>query len=663
MDFFEHQDAARRNTRYLVLLFIAATVGIVVAVDVAAAIIFGSLADAGTSTAFTGAWVADNAGLFTATSLGTLSFIGLSSAYRIASLSAGGSTVARKLGGVQLTPDTQDPLRKRLHNVVEEIAIASGVPVPEVYVLEKEAGINAFAAGFNTSDAVVAVTRGTLENLDRNELQGVIAHEFSHILNGDMRLNMRLIGVVFGILALGVIGRTILRATRYARFSRNEKGGAAVAGIMAMGVVLLAVGYIGVFFGRLIKAAVSRQREYLADASAVQFTRQTDGIAGALKKIGALSYGSSLRETDSEEFNHMLFASGAKLASLWATHPPLPARIKALDPAFKPADIERLAAEMYAARAREYKEESPQPKKPGRGFIPGMITVTPEAITRSVGNPGFEHIMQAAVLRAALPEPLIAGAHNPAQAMLLCAALLLDKDEEIRRRQLKLADARLGDGAAAAIEAWFTQVSGLGFQYRLPLLEIVFPVLKQRPLEDIEILSDLCEELTRVDGVIDTFEFTLLGVLRAHLRDALAPAGSHQGRKARLSHMHAPLHTVFCIVAATGHPSTGDAREAFVRGLRRLSRADATIGGALDAGRFAKFEPADAGQLEPALLALDKLIPQDKAALLAALVETITHDGQVSVGEAEVLRAICAILHCPLPPLLQTQELKASDEA
>lgn len=654
MDFFEHQDAARRNTRYLILLFLLATVGIVLAVDVAAGVIFGVVANDASSAAFTGAWVADNAGLFTATSLGTLSFIGLSSAYRIASLSAGGGTVARKLGGVPVTADTRDPLRKRLHNVVEEIAIASGVPVPEVFVLEKEAGINAFAAGFNTSDAVVAVTRGTLETLTRDELQGVIAHEFSHILNGDMRLNMRLIGVVFGILALGIIGRTVLRATRHVRVgSRSEKGGAAVAGIMAMGLTLFVVGYIGVFFGRLIKAGVSRQREYLADASAVQFTRQTDGIAGALKKIGAMSQGSILKETESEEVSHMLFATGSKLASLWATHPPLADRIRALDPAFKSEDLERLAAEMYAARAREYTEREPAQPEPEaqRGWFPGMIAVTPDAITDIVGNPGLEHVMQAALLRAAIPPALLEGAHNPAQVVLLTAALLLDKREEVRNRQLTLIDARLGQGAASVAEQWFQQVRQLGFEHRLPLLEIVFPVIKQRPIEDIHAVSDLCEELMQVDGLIDTFEFTLTGVLRTHLRDAQSPAAAGKGN-ARLAQLHVPIQTVFSIVAGTGHTSEGEAREAYVRGVRSLGKADPTIEGALDAGRFAAYSPAAAGGLEPALQELDTLTVRDKAELLKGLVETIMHDGQITVGEAEVLRAICAMLHCPLPPLV-----------
>ncbi len=653
MDFFEHQDAARRKTRYLIFLFILATVCIVVAVDIAAGIIFGLVNREAETAAFTGAWVAQNAGLFTATSLATMSFIGLSSAYRIASLSAGGSKVAQSLGGTQVTPDTQDPLRKRLHNVVEEIAIASGVPVPEVYVMEKEAGINAFAAGFNTSDAVVAVTRGTLENLERDELQGVIAHEYSHILNGDMRLNMRLMGVVFGILALGIVGRTVLRASRHARISsRNSKGGGAVAAIMLMGLALFVIGYIGVMFGRFIKAAVSRQREYLADASAVQFTRQTEGIAGALKKIGALNHSSLIKEADTEEVGHMLFATGSQLASMWATHPPLPERIRALDPSFKPEDLERLAAEMYAARAREFTEEKPEKETPPkrRSWFPGMIAVTPGAITDIVGNPGLEHVLHAAVLRAAIPDPLLEAAHNPAQAVLLTMALLLDKRSDVRLKQLTLIDSRLGEGSADVAERWFGQIEKLGFEHRLPLLEIVYPAIKQRPLEDIDILLELGEAMMEVDGIVDTFEFTLTGVLKTHLRDARNPASVGKG-KARLASLHGALQTVFSIVAGTGHASEGEANEAYIRGIRALTAGDPSIEGALDAGRFPAFAAANARQLEPALMALDEVEVRSKAVLVRGLVTTIMHDGQVTVGEAELLRAICTMLHCPLPPL------------
>src|SRR5690606_18310357 len=242
-------------------------------------------------------------GALVVSTLATLAVIGLGSLYRISSLSGGGEQVALQLGGTPVPEDTTDPNLRRLRNVVEEIAIASGVPVPRLYVLEHEAAINAFAAGYTPADAVVAVTRGALDRLNRDELQGVIAHEFSHILNGDMRLNIRLMGVLFGILVLALIGRKSSEGSR----GRGSRG---AGGVLVAALGLMVVGYCGWFCARLIKAGVSREREFLADASAVQFTRRTAGLAGALKKIGGLQEGSRLASAEAEEVAHTLFGDG-----------------------------------------------------------------------------------------------------------------------------------------------------------------------------------------------------------------------------------------------------------------------------------------------------------------------------------------------------------------
>ncbi|MFS8137654.1 MAG: M48 family metallopeptidase [Thermomonas sp.] len=322
MNFFEHQAAARRTSSRLVILFGLAVVGIVLAVDLAA-------------------WIATRGspGMVAFTSVATLAVIALGSMYRISSLSGGGEPVALQMGGVPVPENTTDLDLRRLRNVIEEIAIASGVPVPKIYVLEHEDAINAFAAGYSPSDAVIAVTRGALDRLNRDELQGVIAHEFSHILNGDMRLNIRLIGILFGILMIGLIGRKILW---HGRFSGRSKGAGAM---FAAALVALIVGYIGLFFGRMIKAGVSRSRESLADASAVQFTRQSQGLAGALKKIGGLEAGSRLNNRgDAEEVSHMLFGEGVGFSGLFATHPPLLKRIQALEPGFRGEELERLTS-------------------------------------------------------------------------------------------------------------------------------------------------------------------------------------------------------------------------------------------------------------------------------------------------------------------------------
>ena len=220
------------------------------------------------------------------------------------------------------------------------MSIASGVTMPEVYVLENEDGINAFAAGNSPADAAIAVTRGAATRLKREELQGVVAHEFSHILNGDMRLNLRLLGWTFGLLAVAIVARVVLQSTPGAG-SRSRKDGAGALMLAALAVMVL--GYIGVFFGRLLQAAVSRHRERLADASAVQFTRNPVGLSGALLKIAGTSAGSRLVTPEAEEVAHMLFAAG--LPRLFATHPPLEERLKALDPSFRASELPKLAAE------------------------------------------------------------------------------------------------------------------------------------------------------------------------------------------------------------------------------------------------------------------------------------------------------------------------------
>ena len=336
MDFFARQEQSRRTTRYLVLLFALAFLAIGLAAAIVVAIVFEFLPSLdtpmlSTTIASGDAWAI---GPFFATIGIVLLLMLIASAGRSAMLARGGASVARALGGTEVHVDSTDPLHRRLVNVVEEMAIAAGVPVPDVFVLESEPGINAFAAGLEQSDAAVAVTRGALDRLSRAELQGVIAHEFSHILNGDMRINQRLMGFSFGILVLALAGRWMLHSTRLARSTRNK--GAAIGVIL--GLSLLVIGSIGVFFGRLIKAAVSRQREMLADASAVQFTREPEGLAGALKKIGGFT--TEFQSTEAEEVAHMLFGRGSRAFSGWfATHPPIADRIRALEPSFTEQDF------------------------------------------------------------------------------------------------------------------------------------------------------------------------------------------------------------------------------------------------------------------------------------------------------------------------------------
>ncbi len=656
MDFFEHQEKARRQTRFLVFMFMLALVAIVIAVDI---LVFTLVANMDNQTGQlimpNLQWAGEHTGLVTLTSLGTAGLIGTASLFRVASLSSGGGKVARSLGGTLITPDTQDPLRRRLHNVVEEMAIASGVPVPEVYVLEQEQGLNAFAAGFTPGDAAIAVTRGSLESFSRNELQGVIAHEFSHVLNGDMRLNMRLMGILFGILVISLIGRTILRSLRRSRFrsSRSDGKGSGIAVVVALGAALAVIGYLGLFFARLIKAGVSRQREYLADASAVQFTRQTEGIADALKKIG---YGSSslIQDSDGEEVSHMLFANGLRsFFKPYATHPPIEERVRALEPGFDPDAYVREQARQAAARERAAAAEPgrTEPDTPGAQahwsrLMESLLILTPGAVSSSIGKPQDKHIQHAAALRSLIPELVYHAAQSRSGALLLTLSLLLDQDEAIRERQLSRLSASLEPEHLSLTVQLHARVQELGPQFRLPLMELAFPALKQRPREQIDAVLELVDELIASDGQVDSFEYLLSRALLAHLQDAERPRRATTRRGTKLAKSLPELHTLFSVVARLGHRQDDDtARDAYQVGMLAL------LPSSID---WPDYDPPERwiAQMDAALDKLDSLPAMAKEELVKALTATISHDGKVTVGEAELLRAVCAILHCPLPPFV-----------
>ena len=481
-----HRTRLASSTRRLVLFYLLATAGIVIGVAavVAAALYLGGGSRSPTFNDF----VVNNLPMLAGVALLVGLFVIGATMYRTSSLSSGGSKVAEAMGGTLVAPNVQDPSLQRLRNVVEEMAIASGVPVPDIYVLEEESGINAFAAGYEPGDAAVAVTRGTLNFLSRDELQGVIGHEFSHVLNGDMRLNIRLMGVLFGITALSLIGRSILRGRHWS--TRRARGQGM---IFIAGVGLAVMGAIGIFFARIIKASVSRQREYLADASAVQFTRQTDGIANALKKIGGYQSGSHFQAADPEEVSHMLFGTGAKLSGLFATHPPLTERIQALDPSFMPSqypvvDIstrDAVAEETKAAALHGGAAPMAAPAAAAAAGTPAPdLTAT---ITDMVGQLGNEHLEIASVLRSSVPASLYDAAHSHELAFLLAVALVLDTTGNVVERQLNIVNERLGADRTRLVRQYYDEIARAGTQYRLPLMEISYPALKRRAWPRTEI--------------------------------------------------------------------------------------------------------------------------------------------------------------------------------
>jgi len=636
VNFFAVQERARRTSRRLVLLYVLATLLIIAGVSLVAG---GALYNPIYGQPFSmAAFLQQQAPTLIGTAIVTTLFIIGTTLFKTAQLSAGGGQVALQVGGTLVAPSTTDPLRSRLRNVVEEMAIASGVPVPEIYVLEREPGINAFAAGFAPGDAAVAVTRGALEMLDRDELQGVIGHEFSHILNGDMRLNIRLMGVLFGIMSLGLMGRMIFRGVRFGSFSSKRSRGTPVVIIIGLGLIVL--GAVGVFFARIIKAGVSRQREYLADASAVQFTRQSTGLANALKKIGGFEAGSMIRAADPEEVSHMLFGSGSRLSGIFATHPPLTQRIQALDPSFRESDYPRVSL-----RDRDnvaiVQDDSQQA---------GIAAVPPRAanqlyvsISDSVGRPTEQHVAFAASVRQSIPDSLYDAAHSSELSYLLVIALVLDRSGSVLQRQMALTSERLGEQRTRLVRQYYDALQQTPAEYRLPLLEIAFPALRQRPVPQLAYLAELTGRLIDVDGEIDLYEFCFYRVLSGNLQHSLHPARrqrrSHAGRK----EVRDAAVNLLRFIAHHGHPDDTAGEAAFRAGLARF-------GGWGDAYSYRDNQSLTTAELDQCLNLLVALNGEGRQMLLDAVTRVVLHDREISVAEGELVRAVCAALEIPLPP-------------
>ena len=632
MNFFEHQAAAKRSSTRMVILFALAVIGIVVVVDIAVLLLLGSQLGGGGAL-----------GLLAMTTIGTLAVIGMGSLYRMASLRGGGETVALQMGGTEVPENTNDFQLRRLRNVVEEIAIASGVPVPKLYVMEHEAAINAFAAGYSPSDAAVAVTRGALEKLNRDELQGVIAHEFSHILNGDMRLNIRLMGTLFGIMMLSIIGQRVLI---YGRFGRSKEA----MPILLIAMITMVVGFVGLFFGRMIKAGVSRPREYLADASAVQFTRQTSGLAGALKKIGGLHEGSQLTDkSKAEEVSHMLFGSGMALSGLFATHPPLVERIRKLDPSFNEQQLQQLSARWMAAPPNGMQEDlamglvgsSPPPLPPSAH----EISVTPPMVVAQVATPAENDYQRAGSIVESLSPELRSLAAERETVMPLLLGLLLDEDASIAANQRIEIAARMGEPVAEqATQLREAHLAVLHPMLRLPLASLAFPVLRMRPRPQLDEFLAVVHAVVHADGEVSLFEYCLGRLLETQVRESLDPARYARFGRRKPGNVKQEFATLLAVVAHAGNPNPMAAQHAYLSGLQRVLPRD----------HMPYAPPADGVlALDGVWEGLDALDPLAKQVMVEAITAAVSHDGRVSVAESELLRTICGVLHCPLPAMLE----------
>lgn len=642
MNFFESQDRARKNTFTLVFLFALAVITLIIMTNLLVMLVFGFIGNdqlhSGVALLRKMDWQ-----MFALVSAAVVTVVLTGSLYKIMALSGGGKTVADGLGGRLIPQNTDDLKQRRLLNVVEEMAIASGIPAPPVYILAGEPGINAFAAGFTPRDAVIGVTQGLIDHLSREQLQGVIAHEFSHIFNGDMRLNIRLMGVLNGILIIGLAGYYILRSGAYSGRSRNNKDS---GGILGLAIGLMVIGFAGTFFGSLIKAAVSRQREYLADASAVQFTRNPDGIAGALKRIGGLEYGSLVDNPGAPEISHAFFAQGVSgfMQSLSATHPPLEKRIRLIDPhwdgQFDTDDMTDPNEEQAGKKATLSREAL---ARNAATVAVGATMATVASAIGQIGNPNQETIAHALTLIAGLPVAVTDAVREPYGARAVIYSFVLDPGREVRGRQLEYLQAYADPHVFALTQKLTPDMDGLDIKYRLPLIDMAIPALKQLSIGQYQSFKKNLTALIEMDSKIDLLEWSLQKILISHLDGHFFKPAQPKVLYSNVRDLRQEVRVLLSVMAHAGQQGQNEIEGAFAAATKALDFSE------LQLREKSRISVAD---LDMAMEKLEMLDPLAKPKLLQACATSVMHDQKISAVEAQLLRAIANVLGCPMPPII-----------
>lgn len=639
MNFFAAQARARRNTTWMILLFILAVAGLVVLTNI---LLLGTLAYSKTGGFVFSISELQNyfePNVFIAVTIGICLLVFGGSFYKTLSLSKGGPAVAEMLGGRLVPQSTNDMKQRQLLNVVEEMSIAAGMPIPKVYLLD-EHSINAFAAGQSPATAVIGVTRGALTQLSREELQGVIAHEFSHIFNGDMRLNIRLIGVLHGILLIGTIGYFILRSLLYAGRSRNKKGGGAIVVIIALGFGLIVIGYIGTFFGQWIKAVVSRQREYLADSSAVQFTRNKDSIAGALKKIGGSSGGSVIEAPAAPEYSHAYFANG--LGSFWqslfATHPPLGKRIKAIDPGWDGEYIK------YQPRQKQsLKESSSTASTRAAAEIAvntAILSAAGQAINQ-IGTLNEENIAQVRQLIMAMPESLRTASQSAYSARAVIYAILIKhQSDQIKARALL--EHHANQSMPALTAEYLVEIENLDEKFKLPLLELCVNALRELSTNQFIQFERAINKIIVADKKIDLNEWIIRRLVLQQLSEHFGLRKPAKAKHASLGAVKFDAEILLSLIAYVEHSDDDKAAQAFDYGKKEIRATALNI---IDREAFT------IGSLNRALDNLMQLKPLVKPRILKACVAIALADGKATTRGIELVRTISICLDCPMPPM------------
>lgn len=655
MDFFEHQDRARRKTSLLVFYFIIAVVTVIVSVYAA---LLGIVVVATASSERPISFVEWHPALIASVATVVTSIILIGSLYKIWSLGGHGEQVALALGGVKIPPNTGVLAERILLNVVEEMALASGTPVPPVYLMPQETGINAFAAGTTPQNAVIGVTQGAIMTLKREELQGVIAHEFSHILNGDMRLNLRLMGMLNGILLIALIGYWVLRILGEIGFrsgSRNSEDNkgtlAVVAAFAAVGGSLVAIGYIGVFFANLIKSAVSRQREFLADASAVQFTRNPNGIGDALKRIGGWARQSRLGSPQASEASHMFFGEGV-VSHLFATHPALPVRIKRIDPRFdgvfeRTNKVTHTESELIdpqsLSRARSSFSDVHQAAVAGAA----SHAQSPQQAVEHIGEPRPEHFAHAQHMVEEMNDLLIEDIRDPLGAVAIVYGLLLaPSNDPVRSQQIQMLIASTDDRIMSELNRVLSHVDALAVEQRLPMACLALPSLHQLSPNQAIAFRKNVRGLIEADRKWTIFEFAIQRFILKRLADGLQRKGRAELVKSSDSILQS-FQKVLSILARLGN-NASRVEMAFTAGLASVPKLAKGL-------QLSPSSECTLKTLDEALNVLERSQGTMKRSMLAACSACIAADGKVEVRELELLRVISDALGCPMPPILQTK--------
>ncbi|GGY70908.1 M48 family metallopeptidase [Marinobacter zhanjiangensis] len=637
--FFERQTTAKRNTTLLVFLFALAVTLIALAVCVIGYLVTRS----DTTNLPFHQWLISSHGLITAGTVVLL--ITGASAIRWLDLAGGGERVARMVNARLLDPSSQDPDERRFRNIVEEMAIASGVPVPQLYIMDNETAINAFVAGYSPNEAVMVVTHGALTQLTRDELQGVVGHEFSHILNGDMRINVRLIALLAGILAIGQIGFFLLYSSSHRHSFRSSGRNDSRGVLLIIALALTVIGYLGVFCGRLIQAAVSRERERLADASSVQFTRNPEGIGGALYKIG-LKSGYLEHTSHASDMNHMCFGESTKMAfsRLLGSHPPVDERIEAIQPGL----MTRLRSRLRDQPVERGQAETAAPEGAsgfaGQSAGPNNTGSTQAGLSSQIGTVTQASELHASKLLNRLPANVRELLYTRSGAVQFIYALLIHdlRDDTAESLLANQSSAVVLRPDPALIRRFTPTLDREGDAIRLPALELAMPALRKLDPDERQALTRQVAILAQADGRVTLFEFALHSFLKRHLApDAgqVVPVRYRSYRK-----VMADLNTLFSLMARAG---TGSRREA--ESLHR--HAIESFADRQSASKLTLNEKVSVKDLRESLRRLNQLSPMLKPGILDACAQCVRHDGKVDAREYELIRIVADQLDCPLPPL------------